>query len=104
MGKLKKKEDSKSGYVISQAVKSRITTNQRKDKKEASSFCTVDGLSGVFFRKRAFDEFNRKTRRRRRRTIEECSRMLIVGTDYTKTHKPKKEKLKRKENEHTKQT
>lgn len=48
----------------------------------------VDGLSGVFFRKRAFDEFNRKTRRRR--TIEECSRMLIVGTDYTKTHKPKK--------------
>lgn len=100
-GKLKKKRQQErlrnfSGRQIK-------NYNKPKKRQKRSIFFLRGGwFEWGFFRKRAFDEFNRKTRRRRR--IEECSRMLIVGTDYTKTHKPKKEKLKRKENEHTKQT
>lgn len=44
----KKKKTARAGCAFSQAVKSRITKNQRKDEKEASSFCAVDGLSGFF--------------------------------------------------------
>lgn len=69
----RKKKDSKSGYVISQAVKSRITTNQRKDKKEASSFCAVDGLSGVFLgRGRSMSSTGRRGGGGGLRNVPEC--------------------------------
>lgn len=102
-GKQKKKEDSKSGLRIFSGRQIKNYKKPKKRRKRSIFFLRGGWSEWVFFRKRALDEFSWKTRRRRRRT-EECSRMLIVGTDYTKAHKPKKEKLKRKENEHTKQT